>query len=86
MIIRFSVQRSALATRLAFCLRSLFAVIFSLPLATYTRRASIGKAILYTTTTTTTTTTTQRGWCIEVFVSILTHLQSQKLLPGGGGV
>ena len=31
---------------------------------------------------TTTTTTTQRGWCIQAFVSILAHLQSQKLLPG----
>ena len=35
---------------------------------------------------TTTTTTTQRGWCTEPFVSILAHLQSQKSLPGGGGV
>ena len=33
-----------------------------------------------------TTTTTKRGWCIEAFVSIQTHLQSQKLFPGGGGV
>ena len=42
-----------------------------------------GRPILYTTTT---TTTTQTGWCTEVFVSILAHLQSRKLLPGGGGV
>ena len=27
------------------------------------------------------TATTQTGWCIEVFVSILAHSQSQKLLP-----
>ena len=40
----------------------------------------VGRPILYTTTT----TTTQRGWCIEAFVSILAHLQSQKLLPGCG--
>ena len=32
------------------------------------------------------TTTTQRGWCIEAFVSILAHLQSQKLFPEGCGV
>ena len=32
------------------------------------------------------TTTTQRGWCIEVFVSILVQSQSQTSLPGGGGV
>ena len=38
-----------------------------------------GRPILYT-------TTTQRVWCIEAFVSILAHLQSLKLLPGGGGV
>ena len=42
--------------------------------------ARLGTLILYT------TTTTQRGWCIEVFVSILAHLQSLKLLPGGCGV
>ena len=42
--------------------------------------AHLGRTILYT------TTTTQRGWCIEAFVSILAHLQSLKLLPGGGGV
>ena len=41
--------------------------------------STLGRAILYT-------TTTQRGWCIEAFVSILAHLQSLKLLPGGGGV
>ena len=47
----------------------------------------LGGAILYTTTTTTiTTTTTQRGWCTEVFGSLLAQLQSQKLFPGGGGV
>ena len=39
----------------------------------------IGRPILYT-------TTTQTGWCTEAFVSILAHLQSRKLLPGGGGV
>ena len=38
-----------------------------------------GRPILYT-------TTTQRGWCIEVFVSILVQSQSQTSLPGGGGV
>ena len=26
------------------------------------------------------------GWCTEAYVSILAHLQSLKLLPGGGGV
>ena len=31
-------------------------------------------------------TTTQRGWCIEAFVSILVHSQSQTSLPAGGGV
>ena len=36
-----------------------------------------GRAVLHA-------TTTQRGWCIEAFVSILAHLQSQKLLPGFG--
>ena len=30
--------------------------------------------------------TTQRGWCIEAFVSILVQSQSQRSLPGGGGV
>ena len=39
------------------------------------------RPILYTTTT-----TTQRGWCIETVLSILAYLQSQKPLPGGGGV
>ena len=43
------------------------------------RRLLFGRPILYT-------TTTQRGWCIEAFVSIPAHLQSQKSLPGGGGV
>ena len=38
-----------------------------------------GIAIVYT-------ATTQRGWCTEAFVSTLTHLQSQKSLPGGGDV
>ena len=37
----------------------------------------IGRPNLYT-------TTTQRGWCIEAPVSILAHLQSLKLHPGGG--
>ena len=41
--------------------------------------AYIGRPTLYT-------TATQRGWCIEAFVSILAQLQSQKSLPGGGGV
>ena len=40
----------------------------------------IGRPILYN------TTTTQRGWCIEVFVSILAESQSQNSLSGGGGV
>ena len=31
-----------------------------------------------------TTTSTQGVWCIEVFVSILAQLQSQKRFPGGG--
>ena len=39
----------------------------------------IGRPILYT-------TTSQRGWCIEAFISILVQPQSQKSLPGGGGV
>ena len=38
-----------------------------------------GRAILYI-------TTTQRLWCVEAFVSILAHSQSQILFPGGGGV
>ena len=38
----------------------------------------IGRAILYN-------TATQRGWCTEVVVLILAHLQSQKLFPGDGG-
>ena len=32
------------------------------------------------------TTTTQRGWCIDTFASILAQSQSEKSLPGGGGV
>ena len=40
----------------------------------------LGRPILYT------TTTTQRGWFIEAFVSILVQSQSQKSLPGAGGV
>ena len=43
------------------------------------REASLGRPILCT-------TTTQRGWCREVFVSIPVQSQSQKSLPGGGGV
>ena len=39
----------------------------------------LGRTILYT-------ATTQRGWCIEAFVSIILQSQSQKSLPGGGGV
>ena len=57
---------------------------------TIATQASFGRTILYTTTTTATatntTTTTQRVLCTEVFVSILEHLQSQKLFPGRGGV
>ena len=37
-----------------------------------------GRPILYT-------STTQRGCCMEAFVSILVHSQSQTSLPGGGG-
>ena len=40
-------------------------------------RCLLGRPILYT---------TQRGRCMEAFVSILAHSQSQKLIPGGGGV
>ena len=40
----------------------------------------LGRAISYT------AATTQTGWCIEPSVSILAHLQSQTLLPGGGGI
>ena len=45
----------------------------------YIHTHTFGRAIIYT-------TTTQRGWCIEAFVLNLSHLQSLKLLPGGGGV
>ena len=41
--------------------------------------SNVGRPNLFTTTT-----TTQRRSCIEVSVSILAHVQSQKLLPGGG--
>ena len=41
--------------------------------------SNFGRAILYT-------ATTHWGWCTEAFVSILAQSQSQKSLPGGGGV
>ena len=40
---------------------------------------NVGRPNLYT-------TTTQRGGCIEASVSILVQSQSEKSLPGGGGV
>ena len=70
-----------LVGRLGVPLSLLLAAVRRMPITSFGNSGAVyGRPILYT------TTTTQRGLCIEAFVSILVQSQSQKSLPGGGGV